>query len=70
MEKKSFPVEFCEHTDGSFIGLQQDPFSGKCFALFVCSDCSTTYSKPLTYREALLEFTALDLALQKEQRVA
>ena len=70
MEKKLFPEEFCKHTDGSFIGLQQDPIRGKCLALFVCKNCSTTYSMPLTYNEALLEFIALDMALQKEQKVA
>jgi len=63
-------VEFCRHSEGTFIGIQQDPFRGVCFALFTCNSCMTTYSMPLTYREAMVEFHSLDVEMQLEQQVA
>jgi len=45
------PYDFCLHPDGEFIGIQQDPFRGKSFALFTCYHCHSTFSMPMNLEE-------------------
>jgi hypothetical protein len=53
--------EYCDHIEGSFIGMQQNPLKGECFALYLCNNCHTTFSIPLTPEEAEMEFASLDI---------
>jgi hypothetical protein len=54
----------CDHSEGSFIGIQYNPLRGDCFALFNCSVCLSTFSIPMTKEEAMEEFAPPELMKQ------
>jgi hypothetical protein len=57
----------CDHSEGSFIGIQYNPLKGNCFALFNCSVCLSTFSIPMTMEEAKEEFALPELLTQHNQ---
>ncbi len=59
MQSKESGVNSCQHTEGVFLGIQNDPFKGTNFALYICRKCNSTFSKPISYFEASIALNAI-----------
>ena len=63
-------IDFCKHEHGTYIGLQPDPIRGTSFALYLCDNCRSTYSMPITRELASIEMLDFDYLQARVQRVA
>ena len=55
----------CHHPNGTFIGVQHNPFTDKYFALFNCSECGSTYAIHLSSEEEVAKLSFIDVKMNR-----